>query len=81
MKNKKFFRIFETDDYGKEVRCLGAFAVKDGEDPKEVAANFLHMPDIKKTGFYAAKETTIQEMNEDKLRLYEEMQLRNKILN
>ena len=60
---KKYFKVFETDDYGKPKYYLGVFTGESKLEAKQKAAIHYDNPEIVSTGFYDTEESTLEILN------------------
>ena len=60
----KMFRIYEADDYGRPVSYLGIFRANNSKEARAKAAEYYNNKEIASTGFYGAKEVTLEEIDD-----------------
>ena len=58
----KLFRVFECDDYGHPRKYFGVFKANDEMDAREIASKHYENEEMVTTGFYGAKEISMEQL-------------------
>ena len=70
---QRLFRVYNTDDYGRETILLGIFQATSEKEAREKAAEKFNNREIVTTGFYDASEVSDEELEKEKKKLQIEL--------